>query len=65
MITDDNFTDEPQALAAWSRMSYEEKNRELLERQVALLDLFLSKHAIDRAQYEKSLHDLKAKFSTL
>ena len=61
MITDDNFTDEPQALAAWSRMSYEEKNRELLERQGALLDLFLSKHAIDRVQYEKSLADLTAK----
>ena len=43
-------------------MSYEEKNRELLERQVALLDLFLEKHAIDSAQYEKSLHDLTAKF---
>jgi len=61
MITDNNFTDEPQALSAWRRMSYEEKNRELLERQVALLDLFLSKHAIDRTQYEKSLHDLKDK----
>ena len=61
MITDDNFTEEPQALAAWSRMSYEEKNRALYERQVALLQLFLSKHAIDRVQYEKSLHELTAK----
>ena len=62
MITDDNFTEESQALAAWSRMSYEEKNRELLERQVALLQLFLEKHEIDRTQYEKTLHDLKDKF---
>jgi len=61
MITDDNFTDEPQALAAWSRMSYEEKNKALYERQVALLQLFLEKQEIDRAQYEKSLHDLTAK----
>ena len=53
MITNDNFTDEPQALAAWSRMSYEEKNKARYDRQVALLDLFLSKHAIDRTQYEK------------
>lgn len=58
MITDNNFTDEPQALAAWSRMSYAQKNKALYERQVALLQLFLEKHAIDRTQYEKSLHDL-------
>ncbi len=61
MITDDNFTEESQALAAWSRMSYEEKNIDLYERQVALLQLFLEKHAIDRTQYEKSLADLTAK----
>ena len=36
--------------------------KELYERQVALLQLFLEKHAIDRTQYEKSLHDLTAKF---
>ena len=48
--------------AAWSRMSYQEKNRELFARQKRLLDLFLEKHAIDRTQYEKSLHDLTAKF---
>lgn len=58
MITDDNFTEEPQALAAWSRMSYAQKNKVLYERQVALLQLFLEKHAIDRTQHEKSLHDL-------
>ena len=51
----------PDKQAAWSRMSYEEKNRELLERQVALLQLFLEKQEIDRAQYEKTLHDLTAK----
>ncbi len=65
MNTQDFTIEEPDKSAAWSRMSYEEKNRELLERQVALLQLFLEKHAIDRTQYEKSFADLKAKFSTL
>ena len=59
---DFTIEENPDKQAAWSRMSYAENNRELLERQVALLDLFLSKHAIDSAQYEKSLHDLTAKF---
>ena len=58
-----DFTEEPQALAAWSRLSYAEKNKALFERQKRLLELFLSKHAIDRAQYEKSLADLTAKFN--
>lgn len=39
-------------------MSYAQKNKALYERQVALLQLFLEKHAIDRTQYEKTLHDL-------
>ena len=60
MTTD--FTEEPQALAAWSRLSYAEKNKALFERQVKLLDLFLSKRAIYQTQYDKSLHDLTAKF---
>lgn len=59
---DFTIEENPDKQAAWSRMSYEEKNRELLERQAALLQLFLEKHAIDRAQYEKTLHDLKDKF---
>lgn len=60
-MTTQDFNIEPETLAAWSRLSYQEKNKVLYERQVALLDLFLSKHAIDRAQYEKSLHDLAIK----
>ncbi len=63
MTTQDFAIEKPDNQAAWSRMSYEQKNRELLERQKRLLDLFLSKHAIDRAQYEKSLHDLTSKFN--
>ena len=62
MNAQDFTIEEPDKSAVWSRMSYEEKNRTLYERQVALLDLFLSKHAIDSAQYEKSLHNLTAKF---
>lgn len=59
----EDFTEEPDKSAAWSRMSYEEKNKTLYERQVALLQLFLEKDAIDRAQYEKSLHDLESKMN--
>ena len=54
-ITEDRTT------AAWNRMTYDEKNRALYERQKKLLDLFLEKNAISRQQYEKSLHDLTEK----
>ncbi len=46
---------------AWDRLTYKEKNRLLYERQVALLDLFLEKNAISKAQHDKSLHDLTVK----
>ena len=39
----------------------EEKRRELFENQKTLLDTFLSHGAISRAQYEKSLGDLRKK----
>ena len=45
----------------WDKLSYSEKNRELYCRQKALLDLFLEKKAITKAQYDKSLRDLTAK----
>jgi hypothetical protein len=61
MTTDNNFTEKPETQAVWDRMTYKEKNKALFERQVKLLDLFLSKHAIDRAQYEKSLYELREK----
>ena len=41
--------------------SYEEKNRELSIRQKQMLEGFLERRAISRAQYEKSLHDLTVK----
>jgi len=42
-------------------MTTPEQRHQLYLKQVALLDTFLEKHAITRAQYEKSLHDLTEK----
>ena len=42
----------------WSALTYKEKNRELFEREKALLDEFLKHGAISPAQHDKSLHDL-------
>ena len=50
-----NFND------TWSELTAEEKKRRLYENQKKLLDTFLEKHAITRAQYEKSLGDLTRK----
>ena len=49
------------ALAALQRHLYEEKNHQLFVKQKELLELFLTKRAISRQQYEKSLHDLMEK----
>ncbi len=43
------------ASADWSHMSHDEQQRALFEKQKELLDTFLSRGAIDRRQYEKSL----------
>ena len=45
----------------WEMLSYEEKNHQLFVKQKELLELFLTKRAISRKQYEKSLHDLMEK----
>ena len=42
----------------WSALSYEEKNHQLFLKQKALLDGFLERGAISKAQHDKSLHDL-------
>ena len=42
-------------------MSTAEQRHQLYLKQKELLDTFLEKHAITRAQYEKSLHDLTEK----
>lgn len=48
---------------AWDSLSYAEKNRALFERQKHMLEEFLEKGAISKAQYEKSLHDLTEKMN--
>lgn len=45
----------------WSKLSSEEKKRQLFLKQKNLLDTFLEKHAISQAQYDKSLGDLRDK----
>ena len=45
----------------WDSLSYEEKNRVLFERQKKMLEEFLEKGALSKAQYVKSLHDLTEK----
>ena len=59
-MTDYTLTTSP-AEQTWDKLTYEEKNRMLYERQKALLDLFLEKKAISQAQHDKSLHDLTVK----
>lgn len=45
----------------WEDMTPEEKKVELFLRQKNTLDLFLERNAISKAQYEKSLGDLRDK----
>ena len=45
----------------WDSLTYEEKNCVLFERQKKMLEEFLEKGAISKAQYDKSLHDLTEK----
>ena len=45
----------------YSLMSKEEKTRDLYNRQKQMLDMFLERKAISKAEYEKSLNGLKSK----
>ena len=45
----------------WSELSPEEKKIKLFLEQKKTLDLFLEKVAITKAQYDKSLSDLRKK----
>lgn len=49
----------------WDKLTHEEKNRELYERQKHMLGEFLEKGAISKEQYEKSLHDLTEKMESI
>ena len=48
-------------ITIWENLSPEEKKRELFLRQKQTLDMFLERHAISQAQYDKSLGDLREK----
>ena len=56
-----DLSKEKNAQKEWAHLSPQEKKRQLYLRQKHTLDLFLERHAISRAQYEKSLHDLTEK----
>lgn len=49
----------------WKTLTYEEKNRLLFLRQKRLLDMFLERNAISKAQYEKSFYDLTSKMGAV
>jgi len=42
----------------WLHLTHEQKNHQLFLKQKELLDQFLEKGAISKAQHDKSLHDL-------
>lgn len=50
-------------ITVWENLSPEEKKRELFLRQKQTLDMFLERHAISQAQYDKSLGDLREKMA--
>lgn len=45
----------------WAKLSPEEKKKQLFLNQKQTLDLFLERKAISKAQYDKSLGDLREK----
>ena len=45
----------------WENLTPEEKKAELYRKQKELLDMFLERNAISKAQYDKSLGDLTEK----
>ena len=47
----------------WEELSLEEKRIQLFLQQKHTLDLFLERHAIIQAQYDKSLGDLREKMN--
>lgn len=48
-------------MVEWERLSPEEKKKQLFLKQKKTLDLFLERNAISKAQYAKSLCDLREK----
>ncbi|MBQ1380422.1 MAG: hypothetical protein IIY79_00245 [Ruminococcus sp.] len=56
-----DFHTKTKAQQEWEQMSPQQKKKQLFRNQKELLDKFLERHAISRAQYDKSLGDLVAK----
>lgn len=48
-------------LTTWESLAPEEKKQKLFMKQKSILEEFLGHGAISKAQYEKSLHDLREK----
>ncbi len=46
---------------SWENLTPEEKKKRLFLKQKQTLDLFLERNAISKAQYDKSLGDLREK----
>lgn len=46
---------------SWENLTPEEKKKQLFLKQKQTLDLFLERNAISKAQYDKSLGDLREK----
>ena len=46
---------------SWENLTPEEKKTQLFLKQKQTLDLFLERNAISKAQYDKSLGDLREK----
>ena len=45
----------------WEKLTTDEKKKQLFIKQKKLLDTFLERNAISKAQYDKSLGDLRNK----
>ena len=47
----------------WEKLTPDEKKKQLFIKQKKLLDTFLERNAISKAQYDKSLGDLRDKMN--
>ena len=44
--------------ATWYKLSYEEKNKELIAHEQEMLDMFLEKKAITKEDYDRAVQEL-------
>ncbi len=45
--------------ATWYKLSYEEKNKELIAHEQEMLDMFLEKKAITKEDYDRAVQELE------